>query len=360
MRFTVFASMLLFPALVHCAQRAVLESALAIPLAAEVDLVVVGSSVGGMAATTAAAEAGMTVFVAAPRMYLGEDLCAPYRLWLAPGEEPDTPLARAMFADSVAERSELFTYEASLPSQGLHRDNTLPRMLNDSQWYSAASQSVEYSDDVSIVADLGNVQPLREVRAMVYQTPRNFAVRTMTVALSTDGATWQAAGEIENDSYGTAKYFDTALTLALPVAGRARYVRFDLRKCEHSKRLLVGELQIFMEKAPNPLAAERVFNTTPMQVKSSLEESLLAAGAQFVYVAPATEVLRDSSGRLSGVVIANRAGRQAIKAKAVLRDFSHDVRGHFRRHALAVLARGLVRHSDYKALNRFSCPSLTS
>jgi len=48
MRFTVFASMLLFPALVHCAQRAVLESALAIPLAAEVDLVVVGSGVGGM------------------------------------------------------------------------------------------------------------------------------------------------------------------------------------------------------------------------------------------------------------------------------------------------------------------------
>ena len=46
MRFTVIAGMLLFPALVHCAQRAVLESARAIPVAAEVDLVVVGSGVG--------------------------------------------------------------------------------------------------------------------------------------------------------------------------------------------------------------------------------------------------------------------------------------------------------------------------
>ncbi|MDD4537468.1 MAG: FAD-dependent oxidoreductase, partial [Lentisphaeria bacterium] len=318
MRFTVFASLFLFPALVHCAQRAVLESARAIPVAAEVDLVVVGSSVGGIAAATAAAETGLTVFVAAPRMYLGEDLCAPYRLWLAPGEEPDTPLARAMFADSVAERSELFTYEASLPSQGQHQDSTPPRMLNDSQWYSAASQSVEYSNDVSIVADLGSVQPLRVVRAMVYQTPRNFAVRTMTVAISTDGTTWQPAGEIQNDSFRTAKYFDTALTLALPVAGRARYVRFDLRKCEHSRRLLVGELQIVVEKAADSQATERVFNTTPMQVKRSLEESLIAAGAQFVYGAPVTEVLRDNSGRLAGVVIANRAGRQAIKAKAVL------------------------------------------
>ncbi|MDQ0290845.1 hypothetical protein [Oligosphaera ethanolica] len=48
MRFTVIAGMLLFPARVHCAQRAVLESARAYPVAAEVDLVVVGSGVGGM------------------------------------------------------------------------------------------------------------------------------------------------------------------------------------------------------------------------------------------------------------------------------------------------------------------------
>ncbi len=318
MRSLVIASMLLFPVLGHCAQRAVLESSRALPLAAEVDLVVVGSSVGGMAAATAAAEAGLKVFVVAPRMYLGEDLCAPYRLWLAPGEEPDTPLARAMFSDPTAERGELFTYEASLPSQGQHKDSAPPRLLNDGQWDSAVNQSVEYGGDVSVVCDLGRVQSLREVRARVYQTPRNYAVRTVIVATSTDGMAWQPAGEIQNDGYNTTSYFDVALPLALPVTGRARYVRFELRKCEQSKRLLVGELQIFVEKAPDPQAAERVFNTTPMLVKSSLEESLIAAGAQFVYGSPATEVLRDSSGRLAGVVIANRAGRQAIKAKAVL------------------------------------------
>ncbi|NMA47758.1 MAG: FAD-dependent oxidoreductase [Lentisphaerae bacterium] len=318
MRILTIASMLLFPALAHCAQRAVLESSRAIPVAAEADLVVVGGSVGGVAAATAAAEAGLKVFVAAPRMYLGEDICAPYRMWLAPGEEPDTPLAQAMFSDPKAERGEQFTYEASLPSQDRHKDSTPPRLLNDGLWDSAVNQSVEYGGDVSIVCDLGKVQSLREVRARVYQSPRNYAVRTVIVAISTDGATWQPAGEIQNDSYNTKGYFETALCLALPVTGSARYVRFDLRKCEQSRRILVGELQIFVEKAPDPLAAERVFNTTPMLVKKSLEESLIAAGVQFVYGSPATEVLRDSSGRLAGVVIANRAGRQAIKAKAVL------------------------------------------
>jgi hypothetical protein len=55
----MIASMVLFPVLAHCAQRAVLERSRAIPLAAEADLVVVGSSVGGIAAATAAAEAGL-------------------------------------------------------------------------------------------------------------------------------------------------------------------------------------------------------------------------------------------------------------------------------------------------------------
>lgn len=318
MRSFMIASMLLFPAVLQGVPRAVLETAREIPVAAEVDLVVVGGSVGGMAAASEAAAAGLRVFVAAPRMYLGEDLCAPYRLWLAPGEEPDTPLAQAMFADPRAERGETFTYESSLPSQDRHKDSVPPRMLNDGMWGSAVNQSVEYGGAVSIVCDLGTVQTLRELRARVNQTPRDYAVRTMLTATSVDGEQWQPAGEVQNDSYNKSSYFDNALTLALPVSSKARYVRFDFRPCEQSRRLLLGELQIFVEKAPDPLAATRVFNTTPMLVKSSLEEALIAAGVQFVYASPATEVLRDETGRLAGVVIANRAGRQAIKAKAVL------------------------------------------
>ncbi|MBM3749488.1 MAG: FAD-dependent oxidoreductase, partial [Acidobacteria bacterium] len=72
------------------------ESARGIPVAYNVDVVVVGGSTGAVAAAAAAAEKGAKVFLAAPRPYLGEDVCAPMRLWLEQDEEPSTPLARAL------------------------------------------------------------------------------------------------------------------------------------------------------------------------------------------------------------------------------------------------------------------------
>ena len=68
-----------------------------IPVLHEVDVVVVGGGSGGVAAAVEAARAGAKVFLAAPRPYLGEDLCATYRLWLEPGETPSTDLAREVF-----------------------------------------------------------------------------------------------------------------------------------------------------------------------------------------------------------------------------------------------------------------------
>jgi flavin-dependent dehydrogenase len=73
------------------------ELAKAIPVVHDVDVVVVGGSSAGVAAAVAAARAGASVFVAAPRPYLGEDLCASYRLWLEPHEAPTCELARRLF-----------------------------------------------------------------------------------------------------------------------------------------------------------------------------------------------------------------------------------------------------------------------
>ncbi len=75
------------------------ESGRRIPVACQVDVVVVGGSTGAVSAAVAAAARGASVFLAAPRPYLGDDLCATRRLWLEAGETPDAPLARALFAD---------------------------------------------------------------------------------------------------------------------------------------------------------------------------------------------------------------------------------------------------------------------
>jgi len=144
-------------------ERAVNESARDIPVAYDVDVVVVGGTSGGVAAAVAAAQKGAKVFLAAERPYLGEDLCGTYRLWLEKGESPASPLAKKIF------------------------------------------------------------------------------------------------GEQKNSE---------------PV--------------------------------------------TPMQVKRTLDEALIEAGVQFLYGCYVTDVLYDNRGGIAGVVIANRSGRQAVRAKVII------------------------------------------
>ena len=75
----------------------VVESPRPIPVAADVDVVVVGGSSGAVEAACAAAAGGERVFLLAPRPYLGTALCATLRLWLEDGEEPRLALARDCF-----------------------------------------------------------------------------------------------------------------------------------------------------------------------------------------------------------------------------------------------------------------------
>ena len=63
------------------------------------DVVVVGGSTYGVAAATAAQEAGAKVFVAAPRGYLGEDLAGKYILVPEKGDDASHPLYAKLWAE---------------------------------------------------------------------------------------------------------------------------------------------------------------------------------------------------------------------------------------------------------------------
>ncbi|MCH5377758.1 MAG: FAD-dependent oxidoreductase, partial [Planctomycetes bacterium] len=58
--------------------------------------------------------------------------------------------------------------------------------------------------------------------------------------------------------------------------------------------------------------------TTPLWVKQNLEAALLEAQVDFLLGCYATDILVDGRGQPAGVVIANRAGRQAIVAKFII------------------------------------------
>lgn len=70
-------------------------------------------------------------------------------------------------------------------------------------------------------------------------------------------------------------------------------------------------------------AGERV--ATPMRVKQTLEAALLEAGADFLLCCYPTDILVDDNGDPAGIVIANRAGRQAIIGKVIVDATEHAV-----------------------------------
>ncbi len=67
-----------------------------IPITGRYDVVVVGGSVRAVAAATVAAENGCEVFLAAPRPYLGDDMCSTLLLWQK-ADESSGPITRKIF-----------------------------------------------------------------------------------------------------------------------------------------------------------------------------------------------------------------------------------------------------------------------
>ncbi|MHC4750337.1 MAG: discoidin domain-containing protein [Planctomycetota bacterium] len=309
--------------------RAVNESSRDIPVAYDVDVVVVGGTSGGVAAAVEAAHKGAKVFLAAQRPYLGEDICGTYRLWLEPDEVPVQSLAKKIFAEpsvSLLLRNRIdFTYEADRTSANIHKDTQPPSLLTDGNWHSAARQSVQYDGDVTITSDLGGEHRIKKIHVMAYQRRRpahsdDFEVQSVTVYVSNDKQQWAQTAVIKNKRLGEALPEPWGpVQFSAPVAGRARYVKFLVGKSPDVNRILLGEIVIESESSL-ARSSERAARLppTPMQVKRTLDEALLEAGVQFLFGCYPTDVLRDSEGKIAGIVMANRSGRQAVKARVII------------------------------------------
>jgi hypothetical protein len=300
------------------------ESARQIPVAYNVDVVVVGGSTGAVASAVAAAQAGAKVFLAAPQAYLGDDMTATLRLWLEKGEEPASPLAQEIFNDSAPipgtpDPNRLpFRYEADGPTATAHQDTTPPSLLADGLWSDASKQSVQYDGDVTITADLGKAAEIDGVRLVAYyRDPAGklsaFKVQSVAVAVSDDKKTWTEAAEMKNTAT------EECTTLLVPVKAKSRYVKLVVKKSDDVQRILLGEIEI-LRPAGSAVAKPSTARPMPrpMHVKKTLDGALLSAGVQFLYSCYPTDVLRDASGRPSGIVMANRAGRQAVVAKVLI------------------------------------------
>ena len=298
------------------ASKTASESARQIPVAYDVDVVVVGGSSAGVAAAVAAAEQGAKVFVAAGRPYLGEDICATYRLWLEDDEEPFDPLAKELFTVTPSLEGIRYTYQADQPSAEKHKDTQPPSALGDGHWGTAFTESVQYDKDVTVSIDLGKKQEIRKLHVMFFQGPRAYEIESITFHASDDGKQWTPLAAIENDKLDEGSFVYSAIHMTRDVTGSARFVKCFVKKTARAQRMLIGE--ILIQGPPQGDKPEGLRVTTPMQVKRTLDKALLDAGIPFLYTCQATELLRDAQGELAGIVMANRAGRQAVKAKVII------------------------------------------
>jgi flavin-dependent dehydrogenase len=300
----------------------VTESARQIPVLYDVDVLVVGGTSGAVTAAVAAAQNGATVFLAAPRPYLGEDICGTYRLWLEPGEEPRSPLARIMFAEPAATAqfhdTIPFTYDTDVASSAPHRDSSRPSLLADGKWRSAPAQSVQYNGDVDVIADLGVEQFVHKASVLVYQRTNDFEVAEVVVYISGDRERWRQVGTVQNPRLAEGAFEEIPIPLSVAVGQQARYLKLAVRKTPGAKRVLLGEIVLESKPEARPTKPGPRVPPTPMQIKRALDEALVNAGVPFLYGCYPTELLRDGAGRPAGVIMADRSGRQAIKAKVII------------------------------------------
>ena len=282
------------------------ESARRVPLVKETDVLVAGGSSGAVAAALAAKAAGADVYLVAPRPYLGEDIAGTLRLGLEDGEEPDTELAQELWLDRST--TVPFTYRADAPGIAPHTDKNCT-ILSDGRYDDVVHGSVQYDvPKVKINTDFGEERFVESVELVNYKRKDDFAVASARLVTSTDGKTWSRTIPLEQAPGGMGHQRWTAT-----LNRKVRYVGIAAFRREGHKRMLLGEIT-FRTKSDE--VRRRI--PTPLMVKQTFDRALLTNGVRFITGSYVTDILRDASGAVAGVVIANRSGRQAIKAKTII------------------------------------------
>ncbi len=266
------------------------------PILREADVVVVGGTLDGVRAAIAAKAAGASVFLVAPRAYLGEDRAGTFQLDRLPSDDPSDPVVREIFNPLYAKPMPL-----------------------------AATFATNAADVGRIVltADLGSVQPISGVSVMVpvhvrqdaafrKDAPDLHATGRVVIEVSDDGIAWRAFADLAraDNAYGQR-------AIKSPFELRAETTCRHVRAVQHIEagypRQEPGVLRVFA-----PVGRKLRDNVSPFLVKRGLDKCLLAAGVPFLTGFPATDLLRDAKGGFAGVVVASRNGFQSIRAKVLV------------------------------------------
>ena len=254
------------------------------PTLREADVVVVGGTVDGVRAAIAAKASGASVFLVAPRAYLGEDRAATFQLDRLPSDDPSDPVIREIF-------NPLYAKPVSLAA-------TLSTNAADVQPISGASAMVPVF--------------VRHDAAFRKNAPDLYATARVVIETSEDGESWKPFADLNraDNAYG---HRSSMSPFEHRATATCRYVHAIQHLEAGYPRQEPGVLRIL-----GPVPEGLRDKVTPFLVKRGLDKSMLAAGVPFLTGFPATDILRDSKGNFVGVVVASRNGFQSVRAKVLI------------------------------------------
>ena len=256
----------------------VAQTARDIPVIRDADVVVVGGGSAAVSAAIAAKTNGASVFLVAPRTYLGDDLAATRELWPAPAEEFLTePLAQQVFTMKVP-----FTYTASLTPNAAHADPGNTR-LTDGVKYDAAANSVQYDNTVQITLAFAGAGTVTQLDVYYYYRPTSnpFDTIVSAVEFSSDGVNWSSSAiSPAVESLGLVGDITTYVAkVALGAGVQARYLRVSCVRGPGAVRQLLDEIVVhtsLSDPVPAPVTrATLVFTEFIMVFRASKKHHLI-------------------------------------------------------------------------------------
>lgn len=291
----------------------------------DVDVLVVGGGLAGVAAAASASDAGARVALLAERPFLGDDLCETNRLVELPAfRGSDDPLMRAMCEAPrpivLLPPTVPFTYEADMEADSRHPDTPDRRVLRDHRLKQASNSSVQYNGDPTLTVTLADgPQALASVSLLAFQREDFKVAKVRVEARDADGA-WKAVGEAVNRELDNV-HANGALEIKLPLDGLVTSaLRLKVMRLEGLSRVLLGEICVTSVEQAAALTNDDGRDLAPyaMTVKRALDAALLDRRIPFLYNCQAVDVLKDAAGAVAGVVVANRSGLQYVRARQVI------------------------------------------
>ncbi|MCL2744644.1 MAG: FAD-dependent oxidoreductase [Planctomycetaceae bacterium] len=314
-----------------------------IPIVGNVDVLVIGGDTASVITAVEASRKGAKTLLLTSLPYLGEDLTGTMKIWVGAEEKNNAqdPLLRSLYndpvpnipyqtlADLTANKNKLaFTYTILEPISPRHpeaKSGQTPRLI-DGLAERAETESIQIDGDATIIADLQKETSVGGVALLSFFSKNNFVVGSMSVYAGNDGENWTAVAENvmpQKSEAGSSTGVPFKLKIKKPIT--ARYLKVVAKKEANADRVLLAELLIFPNAEdldsraahiePNAAAPQLI---RPMHVKRFLDKALLDNGVDFYYGIYVSGTLLDNEGQPKGVLISNRAGRQAVLAKQIL------------------------------------------